>query len=335
MRTKIAQCETLRLELSGLCRRNLRWIGHFFALILLPSLAGCFSTGEIKPYPSTWPAVATTPSGQCPNISGEYQNSGDWNAESGSCGGKHPAKAAWNCDSSLAGNLVKMKAVDFDELLGARNAYTIKLQQPDPDTLEVYFPSESSPPKIFKRSQGDFDCDSSSLKFSTTGTVFSDEKSSTLHDVGITAAELLLLPGAAGVVSTERVFRPLQDGSLSMEATESVWFTWLAILNVHRKSNPFVRWERFQPASPEKTSRPHLTTAYVSAADYTKFQTLDGKPGYNIHCARYGTVMPCSPKAYEEADALCEDKGYSVVSADYKGASIQDEVFTLVVQCKY
>jgi hypothetical protein len=244
--------------------------------------------------------------------------------------GKYPPKAAWNCDSSLAGNLVKMKAVDWSELSSARYVQSVKLQQPDPDTLEVYLPPEGSPPKIFKRSQGDFDCDSSSLKFSMTGNAFSTENSSTARNITITTGEALLY-AAIGVASTERVFRPLQDGSLSMEATESGWLTVLVIFNIHAKRNAFVRWERYPPSP---SSRRRATPGYVSPADFTQFQTPDGTVGYSIHCARGGTVMPCSPKAYEEADTLCGDKGYSVVSATYKGASIQDEVFTLLVQCK-
>jgi len=250
MKTEIPRSKKLRSEWSYPCWLYLPGRRYLFALILVPSLAGCFNLTQIKPYPSSWPAVTTVPAGQCPDISGEYKNRGDVKSDSLTCSSEHSPKAAWNCDSSLAGNLVKMKAVDFSELSDARSAYTVKLRQPDPDTLEVYLQVEGSTPKIFKRSKGDFDCDSSSLKFSMTGSMFTDEKWSTARDIGLTAAELLLLPGAAGVGSTERVFRPLQDGSLSMEATQSAWFTWLAIINVHGKHNAFVRWER-NPPGPE------------------------------------------------------------------------------------
>jgi len=332
MRTKIAQCEKLRPELSAPCRRNLRWIEHFFALILLSSLAGCFST-EIKPYPSTWPQLATAPAGQCPNISGDYENTGDGEWDDRRCvHRKYPGKAEWNCDNSLAGNLIKMKAVEWSELSYARNIARVKLQQPDPDTLEVYIPSEGSLPKIFKHSQGDFDCDGSSLKFSMTGSAFSAEKSSTAGDIVMTTGELLLY-AAVGVDSTERVFRPLQDGSLSMEATESNWGTVLVLFNFHIKRNAFVRWERYQPGSSEKTSRRHLTIADVSAADYTKFQTLDGRPGYSIQCKQGWRGTPCNPKIYDEANTLCEGKGYSVISDTFnEGANSYQ--FALSVQCK-
>jgi len=245
MKTETPRSKKLRLELGGPCWLNLRGIVYLFALILLPSLAGCFKT-DIKPYPSNWSPVATIPAGQCPNIAGEYENNGDWNVDSRSCGRKYPPKTAWNCDSSLAGNLVKMKAFEWSELSYSRNFMRVKLQQPDPDTLAVYIPSEGSPPKIFKRSQGDFDCDDSGLKFSMTGSTFSAEESSNARDIVIITGELLLY-AAVGIDSTERVFRPLQDGSLSMEATESNWATFLVLFNFHFKRNAFVRWERYQP----------------------------------------------------------------------------------------
>jgi len=244
MKIEIPRSEKLRLELGGPCWLKLRAIGLLLSLILLPGLAGCFKT-DIKPYPSNWSPVVTIAAGQCPDISGEYQNSGDWDADSRSCGRKYPPKTAWNCDSSLAGNLVKMKAVEWSELSYSRNFMRVKLQQPDPDTLAVYIPSEGSPPKIFKRSKGDFDCDSSGLRFSTTGNALSLEGESTGQAIVRTTAGLLALSGA--VVSTERVFRPLQDGSLSMEVTESVAMEMTMIFFLYGKNNAFVRWERYQP----------------------------------------------------------------------------------------
>lgn len=255
IKTETPRSKKLRLELGGPCWLNSLVIRHLFALILLPSLAGCFARTDIRPYPETWTPVATVAARQCPDISGEYENFGDGEWNHWHCGtGKYPPKAAWNCDTSLAGNLVKMKAVDTSELSSARSVQRVKLQQPDPDTLEVYLSPEDSQPKIFKRSQGDFDCDSSSLKFSMTGSAFSSEESSTVRNITV-ATGVLALYAAVGIDSTERVFRPLQDGSLSMEATQSDWGTALVFFNFHTKFNGFVRWGRYRP-SPEANVNP-------------------------------------------------------------------------------
>ena len=321
VKTKTPQSKKLRLELVGPCWSNLRGTRHLFALILLPSLAGCFAA-DTRPYPKDWPPVTTVPAGQCPRIAGQYWNGGS-NVIAPRLTCAPALKGSWNCDATLSGNLVKMKAIEWHELQQVRAVSWIKLEQPDDDTLEVHFPSATQlEPKVFKRSQGDFDCDGSGLRFSISASLYSDERSSTGDTVLMTTLGLLSV--SEGVASAKRVFRPLQDGSLSMEVTDSKAAVLAAIFASAKKFNAFVRWEQYVPHTP----------GYVSAADFTQFRTADGTVGYNIHCARGGTVMPCSPKAYEEADTLCGDNGYSVVSATYRGASIQDEVFTLLVQCK-
>ncbi|HXZ97376.1 MAG TPA: hypothetical protein VEG37_10095 [Burkholderiales bacterium] len=155
---------------------------------------------------------------------------------------------------TLGGNLVKMGAIEYKELLQARNVKWLKLEQPNPDTLEVHLPpDEPFEHKIFKRSKGDFDCDNSGLKFSMIGSVYSFEDSSTVGSTIMTVTGLAINPGGA-FMSAERIFRPLQDGSLSMEATDSGWGVWL-IVSFHGKHNAFVHWQRYQPPPTNANSR--------------------------------------------------------------------------------
>ena len=250
MTLETSRSNLLQLDFGGPDRLSVRGIKQLFALILLLNLAGCFSIESIKPYPESWSPPTMITAGQCPDISGQYVNEGSREWDAWPCPDIEDwSKAGWNCDAALGGNLVKMKATEYSELLHAREVKWVKLKQPDPDTLEVYFPpDERAKPKIFKRSKGDFECDSSGLKFSMMGSAMSLEKSSTAE--GIKRSALMLTALAGAIVSTERVFRPLQDGSLSMEATQSNWVAILLIFDGHGKHNAFVRWQRYQPPSP-------------------------------------------------------------------------------------
>ena len=226
-----------------------------------------------------------------------------------------------------------MKSIEWSELHQIRMVDWVKIEQPDNDTLELSFPPRTHlEPRIFKRSQGDFDCDSSGLRFSMTGLLLSDEHLSTGMSVLMSGFGLLSLSG--GMASTERVFHPLQDGSLSMEVTDSKAAVLMGIYAGRKKFNAFVLWKRDpRPLGSELQVEPGLP---FPAGDVKQFQTLDGKPGYSISCVRGDELAPCSQKAYEEASTLCGGIGYSVVSTTNKeGASIQNDAFTLVVQCKY
>ena len=220
-----------------------KWCACALALL---SLAGCFSSTRISQYPESWSPAAKVPANQCPHIAGQYVNRGATEGiESRFCSPKYPRKASWNCDAMLAGNLVKMRSVEWNELKQARSVEWLEIRQPDADSLELDFPPATGmAPKTFKRSKGDFECDAGGLKFSMSGSVLSDEKTSTAAGVASTTmAGLLILSG--GVVSTERVFRPTQDGSLMMEVKESGVVVYM--VGMSSKSNAFVRWEHYQP----------------------------------------------------------------------------------------
>ncbi|HEY6281887.1 MAG TPA: hypothetical protein VIW72_08895, partial [Burkholderiales bacterium] len=144
-------------------------------------------------------------------------------------------------------------AIEYKELLQARNVKWLKLEQSNPDTLEVSFPpDEPLEHKIYKRSKGDFECDSSGLKFSITGSVYSFEDSSIVGSTIMTVTGLPINLGGA-FMSAERAFRPMQDGSLSMEVTDSGWGIVL-LIPIHGKHNAFVRWQRYQPPPPTNAS---------------------------------------------------------------------------------
>jgi len=331
MKTETPRSKKLCLQIGRPCRLNFCAIQLLFALVLLLSFAGCSTTTDIRPYPSSFPPIATTPAGQCPQIAGLYANDGYVSTPPLTC--NPPLKASWNCDGTLSGNLVKMKSIEWSELHQVRMVDWVKIEQPDNDTLEVSFPPRTHlEARTFKRSQGDFDCDSSGLRFSMTGLLLSDEHLPTSMSVLMSAFGLLSASG--GVASTERVFRPLQDGSLSMEVTDSKAAVLMGIYAGRKKFNAFVRWVRdSRPLGSGLDVKPDL---HLPAGDIKPFQTLDGKPGYSISCVRGGELAPCSQKAYEEASTLCGAIGYSVVSTtNREGASIQNDAFTLVVRCKY
>jgi len=334
MKTETPRSKKLRLGLDVPCWLNLRGTRFLFALILLPSLAGCFTT-DTRPYPEDWPRVTTVPAGQCPHIAGQYVSIGyAVKAPPLTCS---PAlKGSWNCDATLSGNLVKMKAIDWHELQQVRAVEWVKLEQPDDDTLEVHFPpAHQLEPKIFKRSQGDFDCDSSGLRFSISASLYSDERMSTADTVLLTTAGLLSL--TEGVASTERVFRPLANGSLSMEVTDSKAAVFLAIFASAKKFNAFVRWERYPPSPSSWRPGP---SGYVSPGDVTQFHTPDRAVGYNLWCetgSYYQNWADCYKSIHAHADSLCGAKNYNVLSDTTSTVNLSGGTayrINLVFQCK-
>jgi hypothetical protein len=78
-----------------------------------------------------------------------------------------------------------------------------------------------------------------------SGSFLADEERSDAGNAVVTAFGLMLLSG--GIVSTDRVFRPLQDGALTMEVTESAAIT--HGFSGASKYSAFVRWERSAPAA--------------------------------------------------------------------------------------
>ena len=235
---------------SGAIRVSL----YSLALLLLLSIAGCIRS-NIDHVPESWPPpVAMAPLDQCPNIAGLYVNRGNvtpeyktlcFDSHSGRSRketNKYPPKAGWNCDDLLFGNLIKMKAIDGTELQLLRGVNWLELRQPDPDTLEVHFPPFD--PKIFKRSKDDFQCDQSGLKYSMSGSPFSwEEKSATVNYI---ETSMQVVFGTVVIVTTERIFSPLQDGSLLMEVTESNTGA-VILIPTKIKSHTFIRWERYSP----------------------------------------------------------------------------------------
>jgi hypothetical protein len=217
---------------------------YVLALFLTLSLTGCLLATRISAYPEGWAPAATAPANQCPAIAGRYVNSGIATGEHlGSLcpRDKYARKAGWNCDAQLAGNLIKMRTTEWSEIRQARAVEWLVIEQPDADTLEMHFPPASRhEPIVLKRGKGDFQCDGSSLRFSMIGSVLAAEERSDAGNVTVTTLSLMVFSG--GVVSTDRVFRPLQDGALTMEVTESVAVTHGFFLAA--KYSAFVRWER-------------------------------------------------------------------------------------------
>lgn len=252
-------------QASSRCSPRVRGVLLPPTLFLLVSLQGCPT--NIDPYPEAWPAPVATPENHCPDIRGRYLNAG---APTGGahCGGINPQtdpnghwpKASWNCDPTLAGNLMKMRTSDLSELQKARGLVWVELTQPDADTLEMHFPPESShKPIVFTRKGGDFDCSGSSLQFSTTGSFLSVEGRPEAGNIAVTAIGLLQATG--GIVSSTRSFRPLQDGSLSMEVTEVMALAHLIVFG--KRDRAFVRWERalVMPVEPVEAKKPIMLPA--------------------------------------------------------------------------
>jgi hypothetical protein len=209
----------------------------FSVLPLLLVVTGCQSLE----YPTNWPTELKAMSGMCPDLSGTYVNAGSL---AGSCSAGLQGLgvvAAWNCDASLAGNLVKMTPIDVKDLRLARSVESITLQQPDQDTLEIHFPSTSAmAPRIFKRSKGHFECGAAGMTYSMKGSTFMHED--TPAAMGEVATTAVLLGSATGLIDTTvRAFRRLQDGSVLMDVRESSVGVSL-LLPVGWKSSNFVRW---------------------------------------------------------------------------------------------
>lgn len=229
---------------------------YSLALLLLLSIAGCIRS-NIDHVPESWPPpVAMAPLDQCPNITGLYVNRGNvtpeyktlcFDSHSGKSRketNKYPPKAGWNCDEQLSGNLIKMRAIEGTELQQLRWVDWLDIRQPDPDTLEVHFPQFDT--KIFKRSKGDFQCDQSGLKYSISGSAFSWEEKSPIINYIATSMLVVFGYGTVVIVTTERIFSPLQDGSILMEVTESNTGA-VILIPTKIKSHTFVRWERYSP----------------------------------------------------------------------------------------
>lgn len=172
-------------------------------------------------YPTAWPAEVKAEMGTCPDLSGTYLNAGALAATCGPGLRGLSGLAAWNCDASLAGNLIKMTPVEFGELKRARGAGSITLLQPDQDTLELRFPSTSAlAERTYRRSQGHFECAESGATYSMRGSTFVHED--TPGAFGQTATAVIFLGSGTGLMDTTvRAFRRLQDGSIVMDVRES------------------------------------------------------------------------------------------------------------------
>jgi hypothetical protein len=132
-------------------------------LATAPLAAGCIPIMNNPPYPIEWPAPAPERIGSCPVISGTYANQGNLYIEAGiAC----PPRAAgqWSCDLQLAPNL----GIDLP-------AVSVEITQSDAQTLNMGLLDECG---IARQTQTlhlgkDYQCDATSLYFSSTTSAFS------------------------------------------------------------------------------------------------------------------------------------------------------------------
>jgi hypothetical protein len=129
-------------------------------LVTVQLAAGCIPIMNNPPYPIEWPAPAPERIGSCPVISGTYANQGNLYIEAGiAC----PPRIAgrWSCDLQLAPNL----GIDLP-------AASVAITQPDAETLIVGLLDERGIARQTLHLGKDYQCDATSLYFSSTGSYF-------------------------------------------------------------------------------------------------------------------------------------------------------------------
>lgn len=220
---------------AALCRDLVRYrlIARGCLLSAISLLYGCYAA-HMSVYPSGWPEAKTIPADTCPQIAGRYVNIGirssDWDSNMKHfCTGYptgHGRRPSWVCDMDL-----------WDALVGdpvASSARAIEIRQPDSATLFISVPDDPSfQERTLSRAQGDFACDVSGLTMSITGS-----------DMNAVSTVLSVLVLHFGVASSARSFRPLANGSLLMEVTNTHFVTQEILATGTIKGQGFVRWDR-------------------------------------------------------------------------------------------
>jgi hypothetical protein len=194
-------------------------------------LSGCFTTNHLATYPQGWAQAKEVAAETCPDIAGRYLNasgtrSPDWDFNMNYfCVTAAQRSPNWICNIDLAGNLV--------DDLAFRSARAIEIRQPDPATLLISVPEDSSiQPRTLSRSHRDFECGVYGFTISKWGS-----------DMNAASSVLSLLVLHVGVASSSRSFRPLSDGSLLMEVTNELHVT-QELISGSIKGQGFVRWDR-------------------------------------------------------------------------------------------
>jgi hypothetical protein len=222
------QPHSSRQHLALATRLNRRLRRRFFPrsclLLVAAVLSGCFFNRTTREN-----AVA---SDTCPIIAGRYLNIGapvseGFSANMGQFCDLRTRRPGWTCDFGLAVNL-------FDEPQPAfLSARSIEIQQPDTNTLSISIPDDPSiQPRTLSRSHGDFECDTSGLTMSKSGSVFNPVS---------TAIGVIALTG--GVASSIRSFRLWNDGSLIMDVTNQSFFFHVFVAGTYDKRG-VVRWQK-------------------------------------------------------------------------------------------
>ena len=200
-------------------------------LLLAAAVSSGCSANHMAVYPAAWPQEKAVTSTTCPEIAGRYLNAGtqspDWSANMDYfCVKSAYRRQNWICRTSLAGDLI-----DDPALLPAQ---VIEIKQPDPATLSISAPDNPSiQPRVLTRGHGDFECDSSGITMSLTGS-----------DMNAAGTVLSVLVLHLGVASSSRSFRPLSNGSLLMEVTNKHFITQEILGTGSVEGQGFVRWDR-------------------------------------------------------------------------------------------
>jgi hypothetical protein len=211
------------------------------AVLVAGGLFGCFMKNLATPYPPDWPAETAPASTACPIIAGRYMNLGAPSEGLGASmsmfcdhvGYRRPNPNYWDCDYQLGSNLV-----DDPTFHSARS---IEITQPEPGALVISIPEQPLvAPRRLSQSRLDFQCDGSGLTMSKIGNVYTGMNGSSVGDAVMTGMHAMLLAG--GIAANSRSFRPLPDGSLLLDVTNSSARVYL--FGFAAKGQGFVRWIR-------------------------------------------------------------------------------------------
>ena len=152
----------------------------FGIIVVLPLLI--FSCVSIQKYPSEWPPLISIENDKCHNISGTYENEGQWADKS---------------DTSLIrlADYFFPKGVDVKPL----GVTHVQITQSDDDTMEILFWNNENlvDKKIYLRKRNEYTCTSEGIKISF-GTLTTTQMGEGLMPVSVNWAAMYLKKNTSG-----------------------------------------------------------------------------------------------------------------------------------------
>jgi len=197
------------------------------------ALTGCFTMRNNPEYPPDWPSATSERIGECPLIAGSYRNLGEpWLLAGIDC--SLPEEPPEPDDLSVC---TPWLAPNLDLW---REAQSVRLIQPDGDTLQVLLDDAHPGRALTYRRGSDFRCDAEGLHV---------ERGQSVLEGGAMVIGALLLTG--GRARVRRTFVRDREGALVMTIRVHV-VGMLAAIGFTRSATSYLRW----PPVPQGVTRP-------------------------------------------------------------------------------